>query len=250
MALLKQFKTPFGIIRISRSKDGTLSYYQSGCFHSQSTPRGISVCAYVHVMQQIILQTRVQLKAPKRVLIIGCGGGTLATMLMRRGCKVTVVDINPVAFTIARDYFYMPAEVMCVAENGLTYIRTTRQRFDAVVVDVFDSMNNVPTGFRAKKFFAAAKAVLSSGGVFIMNVITKNDADKCAKRISTNAAIADMDISIYDWPGHKDRNTLIVGGSLNGIAVPDGSEPSYVKADMKGLVCKQVVMPKKCRSIR
>lgn len=250
MALLKQFKTPFGIIRISRSKDGTLSYYQNGCFHSQSTPRGISVCAYVHVMQQIILQTRARLYAPKRVLIIGCGGGTLATMLMRRGCKVTVVDINPVAFTIARDYFHMPTEVTCVAENGLTYIRTTRQRFDAVVVDVFDSMNNVPIGFRAKKFFVAAKAVLKSGGVFIMNVITKNDADKRAKRISANAAMAGMDISICDWPGHSDRNTLIVGGSLNSVVVPDGSEPSFVKADMKGLVCKQLVKPRKRRFIR
>jgi 2-polyprenyl-3-methyl-5-hydroxy-6-metoxy-1,4-benzoquinol methylase len=34
--------------------------------------------------------------------MIGCGGGTLATMLLSAGVRVTVVDINSLSFSIAR----------------------------------------------------------------------------------------------------------------------------------------------------
>src|SRR3989442_624287 len=98
MILLEELDTEFGNIRITLSKhDGAYTYYQNGCFHSQANSDGISTCAYVHVMYKIIKQSGAQ-----RVLMIGCAGGTLATMLHRLGCQVTVVDINPYAFTIAK----------------------------------------------------------------------------------------------------------------------------------------------------
>ncbi len=232
MALLKQFKTPFGIIRVLRNSDGTVEYYQNGCFHSQSTPRGVSVVAYVHLVYQIIMQ-----KKARKILSVGCGGGTLGTMLTRKGCKVTVVDINPAAFSIARDYFCMPESIKCVEDDGIRYIKTTKHSYDAVVIDVFDSHNNVPRGFTTKEFLGAAKKILKRGGVLIINVITKNNADKGAMRVAKNMPAAGMDISIYDWPGEKDRNTIVVGGDVTGVTIPSGSEPSFIKKDMKGLVC-------------
>jgi len=89
VALLKQFETDYGIIRVTRERDGTLAYFQDGSFHSQATSKGVSVCAYVHVIHEIIRQ-----RHARNILIIGCAGGTLATMLSRGHCKVTVVDIN------------------------------------------------------------------------------------------------------------------------------------------------------------
>ena len=37
--------------------------------------------------------------------MIGCGGGTLRTMLTRAGQQVSIVEINPVSFTLAKRYF-------------------------------------------------------------------------------------------------------------------------------------------------
>lgn len=231
MALLKQFRTPFGVIRVLRNRDGTLEYYQNGCFHSQSTARGVSVCAYVHVIHQIICQ-----KKARKVLSVGCGGGTLATMLTRKGCDVTVVDINPAAFVIAKDYFSMPRTVKCVEDDGIAYIRTAKREYDAVVIDVFDTANKVPSAFTTKGFLAAAHKTLKRGGVLIMNVITKDDTDKAALRVAKNMHAAGMKVSIYDWPNEQDRNSIVVGGSLAGITIPSGDEPSFVKQDFKGLI--------------
>ncbi len=242
MALLKKFKTPYGIIRVMRNSDGTREYYQNGCFHSQSTARGVSVCAYVHVIYQIIRQ-----KKARNVLIIGCGGGTLATMLSRKDCDVTVVDINPAAFSIAKDYFNMPSTVKCVEYDGIAYIRAAKRVYDAVVIDVFDTANKVPPAFTTKGFLGAANKILKRGGVFIMNVMTKDDADKSAHRVAKNMHAAGMNVSMVDWPNEKDRNSILVGGSLAGVAIPSGDEPSFVKKDMKGLICKKLFIRAKAR---
>jgi predicted membrane-bound spermidine synthase len=231
MALLKQFKTPFGTIRISRDRDGTLAYYQNGCFHSQATPRGVSVCAYVHVVHEIIRQKKAQ-----KVLIIGCGGGTLATMLRRLRVHVTVVDINPVAFKIAQDYFSMPDDVVCVPKNGITYVRATTERFDAVVIDVFDADNKVPKGFTTKAFLGAVMKKLKRGGVLIMNVITKNTKDKCADIIASNMESAGMPVTLFEWSRERDSNTIIVGGSVIHVTLPSGHEPRLIRQELKGII--------------
>lgn len=234
MPLLKQFKTPFGTVRITKARDGTLSYYQNGCFHSQANKRGVSVCAYVHVIHEIIRQ-----KKSRNILIIGCGGGTTATMLSRLGADVTVVDINPAAFTIARDYFQMPARVHCVEKNGLTFVRKTKMRFDAVIFDVFGANNTVPHGFTTKGFFGAAINILRRGGILIMNTMTHNDADKRADVVAMNMQAAGMRVTMVDWPREKDRNTLIIGGSLRRVAIPSGKEPAWMRHDLKGLILRK-----------
>ena len=237
MALLKQFNTDFGIIRVMRSKqDGGMAYYQNGCFHSQANRHGISVCAYVHVTQEIIRHARA-----RNVLMIGCAGGTLATMLRRLHCKVTVVDINPMAFAIARRYFRLPAEVRCVRRDGIAYLRAAQQRYDAVVVDVFGSHNNVPRPFTTAPFFRSVTDILPPSGVMIMNVITANDKDRRADLIARKAEAAGMDVSLFDWPRQKDRNSLIVSGAPR-LILPSGYEPTWIKEDLRGLIRRK---PKK-----
>lgn len=240
MAILKRFKTPFGDIRVTRDRDGIIAYYQNGCFHSQATARGVSICGYVHLAYQLIC-----LKKARRVLIIGCGGGTLATMLSRHDIRVTVVDINPVAFTIARDYFRMPKSVMCVAQDGMAYVRDTAKRFDAVVIDVFDENNNVPDGFTAKGFLRNAKKIIRHDGIIVMNVIAKDAKDNAANRIAKHIQAAGMGVAIHEWSKHKDSNILIVGarkGMLPVIPEKFANMPTAIKQELKKLVQR---IPKK-----
>jgi spermidine synthase len=235
MPLFKQIKTSFGTIRITRSADGSLSYYQNGCFHSQADKNGVSVCAYIHVIYELVLQSLAQ-----NVLIIGCGGGSLATMLRRMRCKVTVVDNNDAAFMIARDYFKLPKDVSCVTQDGVVYLRTVQKRFDAVIVDVFGSNNAVPARFTHKMFFQSVKKVLSSSGIMVMNVITQDDDDKRVEKTARNAQAAGMSIRLFDWPGETDRNTLILGGGPTKFTIPSGREPEEVEEDMEGLICRSL----------
>ncbi|MDR3448935.1 MAG: fused MFS/spermidine synthase [Alphaproteobacteria bacterium] len=231
MALVKKFESDFGVISVLRSShDGGMAYYQNGCFHSQSTRQGISVCAYVHALHEMIRQARA-----RRVLIIGCGGGTLATMLRRLNCRVTVVDINPVSFIVARAYFRLPDDVRCICRDGIAYLRTTCKKYDAVVIDVFGSHNNVPPMFTTEAFFRAVARVLSPSGLMAMNVITANDRDKRAAIIAQRAEAAGMGIALFDWPGQKDRNSLITGNAPRRLRLPSGREPAWMREDMRGL---------------
>lgn len=232
MALLEEFETDFGTIRVTRSKrDGSMAYYQNGSFHSQANRHGISVCGYVHVIHEIIRQAHA-----RNILIIGCAGGTLATMLRRLHCNVTVVDINPMAFAIARRYFKLPEDVRCVRRDGIAYLRTTKKYYDAIVIDVFGSNNAVPRKFKTKAFFHKIQNVLSPHGVMAMNVITANDKDMQPDIIARNAQSGGMDITLFDWPRQKNRNTLIVGGITHRTHIPSGMEPAWIKPDLRGII--------------
>ena len=238
MALLKQFETDFGDIRITRSKrDGSMAYYQNGCFHSQINKRGESVCAYIHAIHEIVRQIHA-----KHVLIIGCAGGSLATMLKRLHCKVTAVDINPLAFMIARRYFQLPDDVRCVRRDGIEYLRNTRKFYDAIVIDVFGSQNTVPRAFTSSAFFQKVQRVLTPGGVMIMNIITVNDDDGRADDIARHAKATGMDITMFDWPNEMNRNTLVVAGITPHVHIPSGQEPRWMKDDFKGIIRRK---PKK-----
>jgi len=69
----------------------------------------------------------------------------------------------------------------------------------------------------------------------VMNVITANDKDMQAHGIAQHAEAAGMDITLFDWPRHKDRNTLIVGGDLRHVHIPSGKEPRWIKSDFRGM---------------
>lgn len=233
MTLIKQIKTPYGNVKITKSADGRVSYYQNGCFHSQADSDGVSVCAYIHVIYELALQSMAQ-----NVLIIGCAGGTLATMLRRMSCRVTVVDINAAAFAIARDYFKLPDDVQCIAQDGVTYLRRAKKLYDAVIIDVFDANNTVPRCFTTTSLFTAARQALSPSGIMVMNWITKNDQDKRIEKVARNALAAGLPIRIFDWPGQTDRNTILLGGGPSKLTIPSGREPEDVEDDFEGMTCR------------
>ena len=88
--------------------------------------------------------------------MIGCGGGTLATMLSRRGVAVTLVDIDPLSFEIARRYFHMPAAVECHAQDGADFLRRRSERYDAIVLDAFADAA-IPPQSSEYRFFSAGE---------------------------------------------------------------------------------------------
>jgi protein-L-isoaspartate O-methyltransferase len=92
----------------------------------------ISTADYIHAMYFFLRQVKA-----KDVLMIGCGGGTLATMLHTKGVTVAIVDIHKLSFDIARDYFHLPAEISCHVADGIAYLKKHRQRHDAIILDAF-----------------------------------------------------------------------------------------------------------------
>src|SRR6185312_13913665 len=130
---------------------GTLSYWQGRDHQSEADRDGISLAAYVHALYGFLRQA-----GAAKVLMIGAGGGTLATMLHRAGVGVTMVDINPAAFVIARSYFHLPSQVACHVADGARFLEQRRERYDAIVLDAFDD-DKIPKTFWKPGFFALAR---------------------------------------------------------------------------------------------
>src|SRR5262245_53658717 len=117
MITLAKRKSRFGPITIlKKEQTESLIFAQHGCFQSEADANGISLVASIHAHVGLLRQAR-----SETVLMIGCGGGTLATMLTKTGCTLTVVDIDPQAFLLARRYFGFPDSVTCRVADGAQY---------------------------------------------------------------------------------------------------------------------------------
>ena len=236
MIIIEELDTEFGNIKIMRSKsDGTYSYYQEECFHSQINAEGISTCGYVHVMYSVIKQSQAQ-----NVLMIGCAGGTLATMLHRLGCKVTVADINPHAFTLAKKYFQMPEDIECIVGDGWSYLINTVSRYDAVAIDAFDSDGTVPEQFTTEEFFQVVREVLNPFGVVVMNAMIAHDMDMLADRIALKMEASKIPAVLFDRPGRRDRNIIIAGGAVDHMQIASSKKPEWVRHELSGLIRRNV----------
>jgi len=226
MILLEESDTEFGHIKIVRSqRDGSVTYFQDECFHSQVSAEGESLFYYIHVMHSLIRQVGAQ-----RILMIGCAGGTLATMLHRRGCDVTVLDINPNAFHLAKKYFQLPKQVECLVEDGRAYLEKTTERFDAIAVDAFDRQGFIPERLIEADFFHIAREALQpQTGLLVMNVLPSHDGDLLAVRVVSHMRTANLLPASFVSKQEGDSNTIVAGGNTGQLIFPCGKEPAWVR---------------------
>ena len=71
-----------GFVIEYNNSTGNVSFWEKDDNHSVADKNGVSTADYIHAMYGFLRQAK-----SKHVLMIGCGGGTLATMLRRVGVK-------------------------------------------------------------------------------------------------------------------------------------------------------------------
>ena len=195
-------------------RTGAVSYWQGDYYQSRADKNGVSLLNYIHALFGLVRQ-----KKSQSVLMIGCGGGSLATMLTRAGCDVVAVDLNPQAFVLARRHFFLPDDVECRVADGLDFLRTTRRTFDAIVLDAFRG-GRVASELLTEAFFAQAKKRLHKGGAIFANIHLVNDKDKTADNVASQMGANFRDVRIIDRPGKKYRNAIVMAGAVRGLKRP------------------------------
>lgn len=213
----------FGTITIRAGRDGTRSYEQKGGNQSAVDPHGVSLDIYIHALYGLALQ-----RAGRKVLIIGCAGGTLATMLARAGRDVTVVDIDPAAFKLAKLYFQLPKEMPCHVSDGLKFMQKTKTRFDTVIVDAFIG-EAIPKQFTGEAFYDAARRCVKRDGLILVNVCLHDRKDRLADDIARGFITRDWAVKLLDEPGGA-RNAIVVAGTVKGLRKPRVSAAPSVGA--------------------
>ncbi len=227
MIVIARRHTGQGEITILRSRsNGSHAYALGSWYQSHADRRGVSLAAYVHAIYGFVLQT-----AAERVLVIGCAGGTLGTMLARAGRQVDMVDIDPDAFVLARRFFNLAPEVECHVADGRAFLEQASGPFDAIVVDAFDR-NTLPQHLCTVEFFRMARRRLDLRGTILFNAVVAHDLDRIADRIAAGMAAAGLPSRILDTPGERDRNAVIAGGNVGGLARPPVLVPTDALAHM------------------
>jgi SAM-dependent methyltransferase len=146
--------------------------------------------------------------AATNILVLGCGGGNLATRLARLGKNLTIVDNNPVSFVIAQRYFGLPDGLPLIVSDFRKFIFDDDQYYDGIAIDVggpdfcFDAEFDLET-------CDAIRARLAPGGRIVMNVLVANDIDQVSDRIAARLAGDRLRAWIIDEPGVQDRNAII-----------------------------------------
>jgi len=195
-------------------RTGAISYWQGEYYQSRADKNGVSLLNYIHAIFGLLCQ-----KESQSVLMIGCAGGSLATMLARAGCDVVAVDFNPQAFVLARRHFFLPDEVECRVADGADFLRVTRRKFDAIVLDAFRG-GRIASELLSEAFFAQSKKRLRKSGAVFANIHLANDADQSADRVAAQMAASFSDVRILDRPGKKYRNAIVMTGAVRTLKRP------------------------------
>jgi hypothetical protein len=194
---------------------GKVSYWQGEYHQSAADRTGVSTADYIHAMFFFLMQARA-----RDVLMIGGGGGTLATMLHRCGVQVTVVDLHRMSFDIARKYFRMPDAVTCRVADGVRYLEQHPERHDAIVLDAF-GVGGMPEKFKTAAFFKLVKARLKPrNALFLMNVIVDDDDDPTPDNLVRLLRRYWTGVRLLDTDGWIDRNAVIVAGAVADLRKP------------------------------
>lgn len=200
--LLGRYQGRSGEIEIVEcSWDGTRIYFEEGVRQSQATPDGESVFTYVKLMDELLHRSA-------RILVLGCGGGNLATRLARLGKTLTIVDNNPISFVIAQKFFGLPDDLPCMVSDFRKFIYQDDALYDGIAIDIGGP------GFQFNDEFdvetcEAIRARLAPGGRIVMNVMVMNDIDPLPDRIAARLAGDSMRVWIVDEQGIEDRNAII-----------------------------------------
>ena len=112
--------------------------------------------------------------APRRVLMIGLGGGSLAKFVYHRMPETTseVLEINPDVVDVARRFFQVPppddrfAIKVC---DGAAFVAEGGPGYDAILVDGYDG-DRLVAQLSTPAFFRDCRRRLEPGGVAVVNL--------------------------------------------------------------------------------
>jgi spermidine synthase len=135
---------------------------------------------------------------PKRGLILGHGGGSLAKWLAHRWpeLELDVVEFDPTVVRMAEEYFsYQPPLQHHVhVRDARVFLNATERTYDLIWVDAF-ARHMIPFHLTTVEFFAELRARLAPEGVLAVNLASSGEGGDLLR---ANAVVQTMRRSFPD----------------------------------------------------
>jgi spermidine synthase len=116
--------------------------------------------------------------APRSVLVIGLGGGTLVDALQRTlpDAAIDAVELDPAVVRVAKDYFgFRPGpDTRVQEEDGRVFVKRALRagrRYDLVMLDAYDH-EYIPEHMLTREFLEEVKGILAPQGVLAANTFS------------------------------------------------------------------------------
>jgi hypothetical protein len=213
MQVLARFAGPNGEIAILEDRStGARHYREGGISQSCVLPGGDAGVGYIRLMADLLADG-------DSSLLLGCGGGALASMLHRGGGRVTVVEVNPLAFTLARTFFWMPGGIECITADMRAFVRRQKRTFDGIGIDVggpdfcYEAVLDPATVARVRR-------ALRNGGRIAVNISCEAPDDPVPGRIAERFKAEGLEVWMFmeDAPGLRELNAVILASRRREMA--------------------------------
>ena len=162
--------SPYGALAVIEA-DGNRSLVQNGIvLFTVPDPAAAEETVHMALLEHA---------APRRVLLVGGGvNGTISEILRYRTIeRVDYVELDSAVLRLARDDFPQAwrafaddARVRVHNLDGRHFIKTARQQFDVVVINVHDPETAQLNRFYTEEFFREVRALLSPRGVLALQL--------------------------------------------------------------------------------
>lgn len=152
-------------------------WYQNGRYVLHSPDANYSFDTLHRVFQKAFRKLKVKDRNPKKVLILGFGAGSVASILhdeLNLSPEITGVEYDPEVIALAYKYFSVDEidRLTLVREDAAEFIHHCYDRFDLVVSDVFVD-KEVPKHILSEEYGEQLVRVTSSDGIGMMNMIAE-----------------------------------------------------------------------------
>jgi len=203
MPVLARFAGPNGKISVVEDPStGARLYLEGGVTQSCVLPGGEAGVAYIRLMAALLAERA-------NVLLLGCGGGALATMLHHRASRVTVVEVNPISFQLARTFFWMPDGIECITADMRQFARTQTRSFDAIGIDVGGSCFAYAEVLEPATI-ARLRRALRAGGRIAVNISLEAPDDPMPGRIADRLKAEGLDVWAFRENSTSDELNVVI----------------------------------------
>ena len=226
---LYRANSSFGLLQVAQLQSRPVRLYLTDYLiqNTYDASQGRSISMFTYMLEGL---ARVYTPQLQRVLCIGMGVGIVPRDLARAGVSVDVVEINPAVVPIARRFFDLdPRAFHLVIEDGRYFLNTSRDTYDAVILDAFLG-DSSPTDLMSREAFLAIRKVLRPEGVLVMNTFADVDPPRDFMAASLYRTLADVFPSVRVHGLHG-GNVLFVASARPALSFLHPPEFSGVHPD-------------------
>lgn len=131
---------------------------------------------------------------PKRILIIGLGGGSIPNFLHKHypDTHIDVVDIDPVVVEVAKKYFgFREDKTLRVhVADGRAFIEKCKEPYDVIFLDAYGP-TDIPYALATREFLQAVRRAVTVKGVVVTNLWTRDSNSLYDSMVRTYISVFD-----------------------------------------------------------